>query len=213
MTQELLQSIINLGFAFVGVMIAIAFAICLVLLSTAKTIATSIAAGRNLHVAFALDNLTRTATIEALKQDPGFIEAIATYLGDRIKGQKGDPADPVDVAFQIVSNPQALSTVKQAVVTHATAEVAQEARGLLADFKDEINRQLAMPIGQLAQQRELLQSYVAELETVRQLHATAQRALEAAQSEASSLKGIVTKLEELIATSDVVKRLLGLPAS
>ena len=211
MTEELLRSIITVGVALVGVLLAIAIAGCLVIMSFANTIAKSVAQGRNLRVAFALNDLTRAATLEALRQDPDFLQAVATYLGDSIKGEKGDPADPAEVALQLVSHAQALSTLKQGVVTHATAEVAQEARGLLNSLSEEINRQLVMPIGQLAQQRELLQSYIAELETVQQLHATAQRALEQAQSETAALRATAAQLEQLIAASDFLKRLLAPP--
>ncbi|MFY9484511.1 MAG: hypothetical protein WAP74_02720 [Patescibacteria group bacterium] len=211
MTEALLNSIVNVGIALVAVTIMSAFIICFVLVTSARTIAKSIVQGRNLRVAFALDDVTRAATLEALKQDPLFLEAIANYLGDHIKGEKGDPGnavDPCEEVMRIFDNPEATATLINGLATRAGYQVAQESRQLLAELNNNVTQQLAVPVGELAHLRDELRSYVADLETINQLLAAAQNIVEGAQHDTADLRATAAQLEQLIATSNLLKRLL-----
>lgn len=164
---------------------------------------------RVVKVVFSLGDLEREALLTTIKEDPIFLQAFVDWAGDKIKGPPGDAANPKDVALQITSNSDAMSLLKNGLITHCMAQVAQAANMLLEQFREGQQRLLDEPIADLQAVQADLGRLREDCENVRTLTTRAAQYYQDIMDATAALRATAAQFDELIRTSEILQRLLG----
>lgn len=176
-------------------------------------IAATIRQGAHMKVVFSLGELERASMLDAVKNDPKFWNCFVDWAGDAIKGPPGDPADPKDVALQITGDAPAMGLLKNGLITHCMVQVAEDARVLLQQFREEQERLLEQPVADLQAAQTDLTLLRNDCDSVRTLTAQAAQQHQEIIEATAALRATAVRFEQVIETSDVLKRIFGLPAS